>query len=268
MESIRELRKICARSQKYHTSPLYARKVIRHISIYITWLFLHTRITPNQITFLGMLVGLAGGVCLAFQKWIIGIILLQISYILDCVDGEVARYKKISSLSGEHLDMIGHFFVQPCVYFCFSVGLYQEFTHLWILILGFLGALCSGPIVTSALDHVVMNIVRSGRIKDYQSGVKSQKSGVRSQKLEVIKLLKRIKRALTIPIGYPNTFNIITGAVIIDLLVSKFGVTELGFNLKLLFLIYLGLYTPVGQIIGAFQNVRKKQIERDLSCIK
>jgi phosphatidylglycerophosphate synthase len=106
--SLQEIRK----SYSYSSSDSwYARMVSRRLSPYFSWLFIRTPITPNQITGMMMLAGVAGGIMLylgGYINQIISLILFQLFLILDCVDGEVARIKKIFSNKGKYLDAIAN----------------------------------------------------------------------------------------------------------------------------------------------------------------
>jgi len=80
----------------------------RKLSRSLTYLFLRTALTPNQITLLSCLIGLFGAACF-FQAdyWgpVFGALLLQFSAVLDCCDGEVARMKFLESRLGAWLDI-------------------------------------------------------------------------------------------------------------------------------------------------------------------
>lgn len=85
----------------------------RRISIYVTLLLSRTPVTPNQLTFFSIFIGLAGALLWTIGShlsFIIGGILFQLMYLFDCVDGELARYKNMSSPKGAYLDFIGHYF--------------------------------------------------------------------------------------------------------------------------------------------------------------
>jgi phosphatidylglycerophosphate synthase len=66
-----------------------------------------TRITPNQVTLLSFLIFLVAA-ALFFRGTradiIAGVCLQQLSFVLDCADGQLARYKKIFSPFGAWLD--------------------------------------------------------------------------------------------------------------------------------------------------------------------
>ncbi|MFF6994467.1 CDP-alcohol phosphatidyltransferase family protein [Streptomyces sp. NPDC008313] len=68
-----------------------------------------TRITPNQITWGAFLLGLASSVCFAFGDWrwlIAGGVIYHFSFILDCMDGKVARLTGQGSVFGAWLDFV------------------------------------------------------------------------------------------------------------------------------------------------------------------
>ena len=70
-----------------------------------------------------------------------GSLFLQLGYILDCSDGEVARWKKQQNESGNFLDLIGHMIVIPFYYFGLGLGLFFETGQIITIIAGFLAAL-------------------------------------------------------------------------------------------------------------------------------
>jgi len=66
-----------------------------------------TNITPNQVTLLSFLLGIASAVWMItgfFWKGFISMLLLQASIIMDCLDGQLARLKKMCSEWGDIFD--------------------------------------------------------------------------------------------------------------------------------------------------------------------
>lgn len=75
-----------------------------------------TPITPNQVTFLSGLVGVTGGLLLgagAHRPGLLGwsALLLFISVVLDCCDGQLARIRGISSTTGAVVDGLADYAV-------------------------------------------------------------------------------------------------------------------------------------------------------------
>ncbi|WTP61142.1 CDP-alcohol phosphatidyltransferase family protein [Streptomyces phaeochromogenes] len=70
---------------------------------------MRTRITPNQITWGAFLLGLVSAACFAFGDWrwlIAGALVYHLSFILDCMDGKVARLTGQGSVFGAWLDFV------------------------------------------------------------------------------------------------------------------------------------------------------------------
>ncbi|MFD0412720.1 CDP-alcohol phosphatidyltransferase family protein [Streptomyces sp. NPDC127108] len=69
----------------------------------------YTRITPNQITWGAFVLGLASSVCFAFGDWrwlVLGAVIYHFSFVLDCMDGKVARLTGQGSVFGAWLDFV------------------------------------------------------------------------------------------------------------------------------------------------------------------
>ena len=64
--------------------------VARPISFYPTWLLLKLGITANQATLIGLIISIIGCIFLAFGSYwaaIIGVVLVNIGYLFDVIDG-------------------------------------------------------------------------------------------------------------------------------------------------------------------------------------
>lgn len=68
-----------------------------------------TKVTPNQVTVVSFLLGLAGAGCFAFATrgaFIAGGLLAELSSIVDCADGMLARARGTSNEFGGYLDLL------------------------------------------------------------------------------------------------------------------------------------------------------------------
>jgi len=83
----------------------YGRKYISPLLKSTANIFLKLEMTPNNITFIGFLIGLLPFVFIYFEQNLIAVILLWISGYLDAVDGEMARIGKSSTLWGTLIDV-------------------------------------------------------------------------------------------------------------------------------------------------------------------
>jgi hypothetical protein len=85
----------------------WATLVSRPVSRWFTPGVLRLGWTPNQVTLASFAIGLAAAAAFATGDWVLlfaGALLLQLSLVLDCVDGDVARYRRAFSATGAWLD--------------------------------------------------------------------------------------------------------------------------------------------------------------------
>ncbi len=85
----------------------YSTFVVRRMSKPLTRLALRLNMSPNAVTLVSFAVGIgAAGAFAAGSRWalVLGAVLLQLSLVIDCVDGEVARATRRFSALGAWLD--------------------------------------------------------------------------------------------------------------------------------------------------------------------
>ena len=112
--SIAELRaatqpaSIFARNSGEHWA---GRLYMRRVSPYLTRLLVPTRLTPDAVTWLMIAVGFAAAGLLTLPGLppaIGAAALIQLQLLLDCSDGELARWRKVGSPAGIYLDRMAH----------------------------------------------------------------------------------------------------------------------------------------------------------------
>jgi phosphatidylglycerophosphate synthase len=114
-----------------------------------------TRITPNQITLSAVFVALASvGVLLAWPGHlglIVAAIVFELSYVLDCADGMLARWRQTASPVGHLLDFLMDELKAFCLLAGVAVRLFLEQNDVRFLLLGLFGlvALASGIALTT-----------------------------------------------------------------------------------------------------------------------
>jgi hypothetical protein len=84
----------------------------RHLSIYLTRLLLPTRVTPNAVTASMFVTGLGAALLLSVPHlWavVLAALVIQLQGILDCTDGELARWRGQTGPVGIYLDRLGHY---------------------------------------------------------------------------------------------------------------------------------------------------------------
>ena len=114
---------VTGRSTSEHwVADLYQRR----ISPYLTRIFLRTPITANGVTWLMILVGASIGPALLIQGWVgiaLALFLSHLQMLVDCCDGEVARWRETKSPMGIFLDKLGHYLAEGLIPICFGLRL-------------------------------------------------------------------------------------------------------------------------------------------------
>ena len=125
MESIKELKIKCQSGKRSKDFLLMKGYTFhREVSIYVTKFLLtfFPKIKPNTVSFLMIFVSLIGCLLLlsscAYTAGT-GIFLVYLGFILDKVDGEIARYKNTYSLRGGYLDEVYHMLIPNLLLICF-----------------------------------------------------------------------------------------------------------------------------------------------------
>lgn len=124
--------------------PWWYRIVIRPIATRLTWLVVnHTKLTPNQMTLLAFLMSLIAAfffVKASPEFLILGAIFFELHYILDYVDGKVARLRGQTSTMGKCLDEVLDRWQSFVVVFGLSYGQYRITDDAIYLVLGFVNS--------------------------------------------------------------------------------------------------------------------------------
>ncbi len=111
----------------------------QQIAFYITYLLFKTNVTPNQITLLSLFLGILSGFFIFSKHIYLGIVFLNLSFIFDCVDGQLARAKSLFSKIGSFLDNMADRLVENIVLFAlmfqytYGYGILLAFTTLVFL---------------------------------------------------------------------------------------------------------------------------------------
>jgi hypothetical protein len=110
---------------------------LRRVSKLLTWAAVKVGATPNQVTIASFAIGLYAAFLFSQgDTWslISGAILLQVSIIVDCVDGEIARYTRKFSELGAWLDAITDRVKEYAVFLGLAYGAFvHNGQNLWVL---------------------------------------------------------------------------------------------------------------------------------------
>ena len=135
------------------------RFVCRPLAAVLVNVVKDTQVTPNQITLASFVVGMASALLLIALPGRTGLLLAvlvyQASYVLDCTDGMLARWRAIASPAGHLLDFLMDELKAFAVLAAAAVRLHFEHPEQPFLLLGLGGlvALASGIALTSFQRH-------------------------------------------------------------------------------------------------------------------
>jgi phosphatidylglycerophosphate synthase len=121
--SVREAERRLWASLTSNTDGIVGRFLNRPLGRYLSKVLIHAPFSPNQVSIVSALVGILSGWFFAVGYFISGAFLLQISAIIDCVDGDLARVLYKESCLGKWLDLVGDQFVHIAVFAGIGFGL-------------------------------------------------------------------------------------------------------------------------------------------------
>ncbi|WP_165975799.1 CDP-alcohol phosphatidyltransferase family protein [Actinomadura rubrisoli] len=161
------------RNEEHWAGRLY----MRDLSPYFAWIFLRLGFSPNQLTYLMMLSGVAAGVVVSLPAagtaalWTAlgGAVLIQVYLLLDCVDGEVARYLRQTSVAGVFLDRIGHYLSEVSLLIGLGFAAQGGWENGGWAELGLVAAL-GAALIKAETDNVVVARAKSGLTADPTGG--------------------------------------------------------------------------------------------------
>ncbi len=112
----------------------YSTMVVRRASKPLTRMAIRAGWTPNAITIVSLIVGLAAAASFAAGSWawvLAGAVFLQLSLVIDCVDGEVARATGRFSSLGAWLDAATDRVKEFAVYAGLAIGAGRNGDDVW-----------------------------------------------------------------------------------------------------------------------------------------
>lgn len=115
----------------------------------------NTRVTPNQVTLAAFVVALASAALLVSLPghWglIVAVVVFELSYVLDCADGMLARLRGVQSTPGHLLDFLMDEIKAFVILGAVAVRLWIERNEPLFLLAGVLGlvALATGIAITT-----------------------------------------------------------------------------------------------------------------------
>jgi len=133
-------KKIDQPSGSYSDSPIIDRYIIRKKSGFISGFLSRTPVTPNQVTIISLIFGIASAAFFSHGKHtytIIAGVLYFVSTVFDQCDGEVARLKQMETEFGRKLDIIVDAIVNAVIVIGITIAVYTKIGSVLVIIAGF-----------------------------------------------------------------------------------------------------------------------------------
>jgi hypothetical protein len=266
--TLRALREFSHRVNPEERQGAYGLYFIRPFSIYFTYLALKGGLTANQVTVLQTVVGMGGAICLAFPSptmaWV-AICLLQFGFVLDNVDGEVARYRRQVSVTGKYLDTLGHQYVGPAMFFCLGLGTYLRLGSLESIVFGFSAGLFSLRFDIINMYHEAAQLVesRSDKLFNYYAALRIPGEGASAEtRFFRQKNVESRLRILYSAFAYPALMNILSALLVFDLfLLPLWGAARVQSTLYWALAFY-GIALPLRRCYTIRQIVKAREVEK------
>lgn len=211
--------------------------VCRPPAAVIVYALRNTPITPNQVTFASLAVCAGAGAMFALLSghlWVVlAALVFELSFVLDCADGQLARLRKASSPLGHLLDFLMDEIKAMLLYGCVAVYLWRAHgdERLLVIALGGLFCLASGIALTSFLRRPEY----SGTVptEDGQPAVIVRRAGIIGMAITLL------EHAARVVVHYPSYILIVAAFDRIDLYFWAYtavNVLYLGRSLAVVFL--------------------------------
>ncbi|RWZ49705.1 CDP-alcohol phosphatidyltransferase family protein [Labedella phragmitis] len=238
------------RNAEHWTASLY----LRDLSPYLTWVLLRTPISANGVTGLMILTGWSVAAALlipGFWGAALALVLGQMQMLVDCCDGEVARWRRTSSPAGAFLDAVGHYSTEALIPLAlairaagYPVTAPEDFA--WTT----LGALLALVIILNKALNDMVRVARAnfGAPKlTYSEGESAPRGGLLSVARRMAKFVPFHRLFHSVEL----TMVIFVGAV-----VGLFVGDELAMRWTLVGLLVLGFVTLVGHFVAIMASKR------------
>jgi len=227
-----------------------AHAYLRDISPYLTRILLRAGFSANGVTWLMIISAAAAAVATGWPALlgaILAVILVQVQMLLDCCDGEVARWRQTSSPVGVYLDRVGHYVAECGIAVALGVRAtgQVQLSGIWIsagLLLGLLVALNK---VENDLVHVARHYAGMPQMADAEHVRAPRGGGLRdARRLARVLPFHRVFHSVELSI-------LVLIAAIVDLFVAGAAT-----RILLAALVVAACLTLVGHLVAVLASSR------------
>lgn len=157
--------------KKNSRSSLWIQLWVRKASFPVTYLLINTGWSANMVSLLSWFVVFAAAILLCIHNFwcmLAGVILTNFWLVLDCVDGNIARVKKVKTFMGDFYDAVAGY--SPFSFTTVALGVAAYHTsflipdpyRVWLILVGAVGA----------VSNVYMRLVHQKYLNCFFAGKK------------------------------------------------------------------------------------------------
>lgn len=138
--------------KKNSRSSLWVQLWVRKASFPVTYLFINAGWSANMVSVLSWILIFVAAVCLSINNfwWMLaGVLLTNFWLVLDCVDGNIARVKKVKTFMGDYFDAVAGYGPFSFTMLALGIAAYNTTTLVsagykpWLIVIGGFGAMCN-----------------------------------------------------------------------------------------------------------------------------
>ncbi len=270
---VEKYKRLCQKNERENY--LLDKYIFRKISIYFTIVFVKLGLSANQATFLSLLAALGSLYFLTMNTaaaLAVAAVLIFLYYMLDHVDGELARYyiatgKQSPSLGGHYFDLLVHRYSSNLMVFFMGISVYRLFGYEYAVLLGFIA--CIG---VSSFPNVIAAQVLIGKLARNPDSLNStemkqilQRLERREDQIEEVQggAAAKLRKVLGELLFFPGHIIMIIAVLIADIFVPEgFALLSYSVNFRLLFLTGMALLFILKTMIqGYLWIVKFKEIQ-------
>jgi len=135
--SLKQLERQCQKPDHRRVGNWMARRVTRPAALRVTWVIAPWGVSATAISLAAWASAVAAAVAFGWgtlASWLVGAVLLQLWYLLDHVDGQLARLRGCASLDGVQLDYLMHHTVNLLIPIGIGFGVFRaQGGPLWLV---------------------------------------------------------------------------------------------------------------------------------------
>ena len=199
--------------KKNSNSSWWVKLWVRKVSFFFTWIFINLGFSPNGVSVLSIFVSLAAcALFMAPAKWavILAAALINFWLVLDCVDGNIARCRKVKTVYGEFVDDIGGYYTVAFVYLAIGVcayhsgGVWFGQHNMWLIVLGGVSSVCD---ILARLIHKDYEHFTDKTLTEEE---RKEKNSRESYEVTDKKSLSYVRRRIGKELGISGTFMLLS----------------------------------------------------------